>query len=447
MYFLLPSAHKNTMGGILKRYFLFSVFITVCLILTCCKGAVHQADTQSQGTSITSAESYNSIDGSPTTINYAYIRGIWVSQFDMHYIYTDKGVQRDKDSYTALVKTMLQNIKSDNFNTIYLQLRPNGDSMYSSELYPVSRYVSGAYGRELTYDAVGIFIEEAHALSLSVQGWINPLRLMTENELDAIDRSFLIKKWFSQKSNKVVEVNGRLYLNPAYEEVRKLIIDGASEIMERYDIDGIHMDDYFYPTTDKSFDEGEFLASGYDDIGKFRRNNINLLVKGLYEAVKAADNSAQYGISPAGNLKSLLDYYYADVYLWCSVGGYIDYIMPQLYYGFLNKSCPFDKTLSDWAGVVTNPSVSLIIGLTAGKPVLATTGEIDVWAGTDEGKKEWINNKDILKRSLTAIYNEEKTNGYCFFCYQYLYDVITGEPNAAFSQERDNIGELLYYYH
>ncbi len=376
-------------------------------------------------------------------INYDFIRGIWFSQFDMQPVFTEKGVQRNEQSYTDLVSKMLLNIKNNGFNTVFLQLRPNGDSMYASDIFPVSKYVSGSYGQELFYDAVGIFTDLAHKVGISVHGWINPLRLMKTNEIESIDDRFIIKQWYKQQNGRVIAVGDRLYLNPAYTEVRGLITDGVSEIMERYDMDGIHMDDYFYPTTDADFDAVEFASSGFDVLGDFRRDNINLLVKGIYQAVKTSNSDARYGIAPAGNLYSLREGYYADVNLWCSQKGYIDYIMPQLYFGFLNKSCPFDIILSDWVDAVTEPEVRLVIGLTAAKAVMAVSGEIDVYAGTEEGKNEWINNKDILRRSLIAIYEEKKASGYCIFCYHYLFDVLTGEVNPDFAQERKNIGKLF----
>lgn len=412
-------------------------FLIICLLFTGCAKAREESFPEYNGEPLVSSE----ISETPEMIDY--IRGIWVSQFDMSAVYCEKGKQRDKESYTTLVKTMLANIKKDKFNTVFLQLRPNGDSMYTSLLYPVSRYVSGAYGKGISYDAVGIFIKEAHEMGIAVHGWINPLRLMTAAEIEAISDSFLIKKWYKEKSGKVVQVGDRLYLNPAYEEVRNLIIDGVKEILSRYDIDGIHMDDYFYPTTEASFDEKEFKQSGATDLGDFRRNNINLLVKGLYSAVKSADKKALYGIAPAGNIYSLRDKYYADAYLWCSESGYIDYIMPQLYFGFLNKYCPFDKILKEWADAVKNPEVKLIVGLTAAKAVQAVSGAIDTYAGTEEGKNEWINHKDILYRSMIAVKNEKKSAGYCFFSYQYFYNVLTGDPNPGFAQERKNLEGIL----
>lgn len=418
-------------------------FLIACILFTGClfTGCVKAREGTEYEVSQTPESSVTS--SAPVASDGEYIRGIWVSQFDMSPVYCENGKQRSKESYTALVKTMLSNIKKDKFNTVFLQLRPNGDSMYTSLVYPVSRYVSGAYGKGISYDAVGIFIKEAHELGIAVHGWINPLRLMTPDEIEAISDSFLIKQWYKEKSGKVVQVGDRLYLNPAYEDVRNLIIDGAKEIMTRYDIDGIHMDDYFYPTTETYFDEKEFAASGMDDLGEFRRNNINLLVKGLYDAVKSKKASALYGIAPAGNIYSLKDTYYADVYRWCSEGGYIDYIMPQLYFGFLNKYCPFDKILQEWVNAVTNPEVKLVIGLTAAKAVQAVSGAIDTFAGTEEGKYEWINHKDILYRSMALVKNEKKCSGYCFFSYQYFYNVLTGDPNPGFAQERQNLEGIL----
>ncbi|PKM63184.1 MAG: hypothetical protein CVU97_01690 [Firmicutes bacterium HGW-Firmicutes-21] len=374
--------------------------------------------------------------------NQEYMRGMWVSQFDMFSVYLSGGVQRSKSSYTSLVETIVTNIKNDNYNTVFLQMRPYGDSFYESNHYPLSRFVAGSYGGSISYDPIEIFIEKANAAGLSIHGWINPMRLMTTTEIASVSSNYLIKQWYNAGSDRVVEVSGRLYLNPAYADVRKLIADGAAEILTKYNVDGIHIDDYFYPTTAASFDAVSYAASGMQSLSAFRENNLNLLVSGLYETVHATDSTAVFGVSPAGNLSALKSSYYVDVAKWCGQDGYLDYILPQLYFGFLHAACPFDRMVNDWSAIVTNPNVKYYVGLSGGSAFAAYNGEINVWAGTEAGKYEWINNKDVLKRSFEYIFADNTVDGYVFFCYQYLYNPITGTHVINLAEEYGNYIDL-----
>ena len=111
------------------------------------------------------------------------MNAIWVSQFDMQPIYRDGNRQRSESDYREKVKTMIENLTRDGFDTVFLQLRPNGDSMYESEYYPMSKYVAGEYGGEISYDAIKIYLETAKNANISVHAWINPYRLCSEKEL------------------------------------------------------------------------------------------------------------------------------------------------------------------------------------------------------------------------------------------------------------------------
>lgn len=375
------------------------------------------------------------------TADGGYLRAVWLSQFDMQPLYRDGNKQRDERSFIELMHMMMHTLTNDGFDTVFLQLRPNGDSMYKSEVFPLSKYVAGVYGGDISYDAVQIVLDIAREYGISVHGWINPLRLVTIEEMEMIPTGYAVRDWFDADNGYVKEFDGRLYLDPSYPEVRSLIASGVREILETYGLDGIHMDDYFYPTTDKLFDAKEFAASSFDDVGDFRRNNINTLVSLLYDTAHAYD--AVFGISPAGNLDSLADGYFADAKLWCAEEGYIDYILPQLYFGFANKYCPFDVMVDRWADTVTCDSVSLYIGLSAAKAVLGSQGELDAFAGTDEGKREWIEHEDILARSLKVIYDDARVGGYCFFSYTYLYDLFTGKVAEGFEEEYGKLQALL----
>ncbi len=356
-------------------------------------------------------------------------KAIWISQFDLTLMYLKNGTQRPEDDFRNRVAVMMDNVASDGFNTVILQLRPYGDSMYPSELFPPSRYCVGSYAEEFLYDPIAVVLELCRERSLSVHGWINPLRAMTVADLQQVDDKYPLKQWYNdtdKRGDYLVEVSGRWYLNPTHSEVRKLICDGAAEILSRYDLDGIHLDDYFYPTTDTSFDGNAYAAyqsnGGELALADWRRENLDKLVSELYATVKTHDLRALFGISPSGVLYTVYNTHYADVYKWCSSPGYVDYICPQVYFGFEHATCPFDEVCETWQNLIQTDYVSLIIGVTFGK---ATAG-IDEWAGA-AGKDEWSRYNDILLRSLQYTETLERCVGVTVFCYQHLFDLETGD--------------------
>lgn len=384
------------------------------------------------------------IDDTRFVTHYEDFKAIWISQYDLNGIYTQDGTQRSKSDYTKRIQEVLENVKGLGFNTVILQVRPNADSMYPSEYYPMSSYVVGKYGIEAEYDPVEIFVEEAHRRSLSVHAWINPLRAMTDTEILLVNENYLIRQWHDDpelNGTYLVLYKGRYYLNPAYEEVRKLIIDGATEVLTKYSFDGLHMDDYFYPTTDSTFDAAAYAAyiasGGKLDLSDFRREQINLLVAGLYTATKSVHPNLRYGISPAGSYDLAYAKQYADFYTWCGNEGYIDYICPQIYYGLEHQVYPFAEICEIFSDTILVDSVDLIIGMTFGK----AESQTDAWAGT--GKNEWAEHKDVLKRSLEYTADLEHCTGIAVFCYQYFYHPITGAIEEDIAEERDNFLPML----
>lgn len=386
--------------------------------------------------------------GTYQQINYDKVKAMWLSQFDLSGVYMSGSSQRAESSFRSLMGTILDNCVNDGMNTVIVQVRPNGDSMYPSEYYTMSKYVVGSYGRSATYDPFAIIIELAHARSLSVQAWINPLRLMTSSEITNVSTSYKVGEWYNSSTYNgkyVVLYNSYYYLNPAYDEVRQLIIDGAVEICTLYDVDGVHMDDYFYPTTDSSFDSAAYNSyTGSLSLANWRRDNLNKLVSGLYSAIKAVDEDILFGISPAGNMSTVYSSQYADVYTWCSKTGYIDYICPQVYFGMLHSTQGFGTCSSGWSNIVTNSNVTLYVGITLGKALNGYNGTTDAYAGTTEGKYEWINNKDVIKSCLEYTRdNLDNCTGVAFFCYQYFYDPVSGTSVAGTAEERANFLPVL----
>lgn len=397
-------------------------------------------------------------------LNYDNIKGIWLSQLDLipaYYDY-DNEVQRTEDDYAAKIDKIMSNIKDSGFNTVFVQVHPDCDSMYVSALYPWSDYFNGnsnrdqnqallsddakvladrSYGNTSLYDPMPIMIEAAHKYGLSFQAWINPMRAYALDEVAYVNDSYTIKQWYNDEekgSTYLFQTKTRLYLNPAYEEVRQYIVDVAVEICRYYDVDGIHLDDYFYPDTNTKYDKEAFNAQkdsdgSFDNILAFRRNNVNLLVKALHDAVKAENKDMLFGISPGGNIQTNMNTLCADVETWCTTDGYIDYIMPQIYWGFDHATAAFDEMSDKWITLTTAESVDVIIGTCMHK-----IGKEDTYAGED-GKTEWIDKDDVLKRSFEWIEkNKEYVDGACVFSYQYLFDVLTGEQVEYTKAQADN---------
>ena len=364
-----------------------------------------------------------------TPLNYRDVRAVWISQFDMHSVYTENGQQRPLSDYNEKVSKIISNLSSIGVNTVFFQLRPNGDSLYPSELFPTSKYVSGAYGKECRYDAFEIFLNEAHNAHISVHAWINPLRCMKKDEISLISDSYAIKSWYIHSQPYLKEVDGYLYLNPAYREVIRLISNGVAEIIAHYDVDGIHIDDYFYPTTAESFDVEAYAdylqKGGVLKLGDFRRESINELVRNLYDTVKREDASLPFGISPSGNSQRNYDTLYADVELWCSSDCYIDYLCPQIYFGFEHETHPFDKILEEFSAMAKKGKIKLIVGLTLAKSYDGFNGAVDVWAGT--GAYEWIESRDVIKQSIEYAKSQD-VDGVAIFSYRFLFDPISGTP-------------------
>lgn len=344
------------------------------------------------------------IDSQPedvrSPINFTSQIGMW---FPYMY-YADYLADKSEDEFRAAVREKYTEAKAEGVNTLYLHVHPCGDAYYRSDLFP-----AGTYFTDQSYDPFEIMLEEAHSLGLSAHAWINPLRCQTSEQMDSLPDSFIVKQWASSpESSPAVLIGDRWYLDPSYPEVTQLIADCVDEILTRYNADGIHIDDYFYPTTDPEFDREQFAASGSSDLEQWRMDNCSRFVKAIYDTVKRRDERLEFGISPQGNINSDYDTQYADVRRWGSEDGFCDYLVPQLYFGFKNAACPFAETLSQWEALVTNENIRLIIGLAPYK-----LGREDLWAG-EAGKNEWIDSPDIIKRQ-TELVNSSSAAGYALY--------------------------------
>ena len=336
-------------------------------------------------------------------MNYQVQKGIWISYIDLAPMLTGTS----EKEFTQNFDTACKNVSGLGFNTIYVHLRPFGDALYDSKLFQKSKYLSDSQD----FDPLKIMTEVAHKYKLSFHGWINPLRCETAENLENTSDSYQIKKWYKNMDSSdiigQVEGDGHLWLNPAYEEVRNLIAEGAKEIAENYDVDGIHYDDYFYPTTDKSFDEQCFSEkSGNQSLDEWRMDNISQMCAEIYSAVKSVNIDISVGISPQGNIENNYNYMYADVKKWGSQEGYADYIVPQIYFGYENESKPFEQTLKDWQDIVTCEKVSLVPGLGAYKIM---------------SDSEFEENRGIIAEQISDCLDKYKCTGAAVYTYGSLF--------------------------
>lgn len=273
-------------------------------------------------------------------------------------------------AFTEQAAQLMANSAELGMNRVLVQVRPFADAIYPSELFPWSDLCTGTQGQDPGYDPLAILVEQAHSAGLAIEAWVNPYRVRLNasypaGELAADNPAIAHPEWAK-------EVNGGIYLDPANPDVQAYIADGVQEILDNYAVDGIHFDDYFYPTTEESFDEAEYAASGTDlSLADWRRENVNSLVSLVYRTVKESSPTAVFGISPQGNPDNNYNGQYSDVGLWMSTPGYLDYVMPQIYWGFGytlksgSDRFAFENIVAEWAAMPRADSVALCAGLGA----------------------------------------------------------------------------------
>ena len=360
------------------------------------------------------------------------MRGVWVASVHNIDFPSEQGMTADQ--LKAEADTELDNIVAMGLNTVFLQVRPSADALYPSELFPWSRYVSGTAGQAPngSFDVLGYWVTAAHERGLQLHAWINPYRITIdgEDEWNAIPDSSPAK----QHPEWVIKYNDNYYFDPGIPAVQQLVVDGAAEIVKNYDVDGIHLDDYFYPTTETAFDAAAFADAKADDLGAFRLEQVNAMVQQIYSTVKAASPAIQLSISPQGTMDGNYTKQYADVRRWGTETGYCDVLIPQLYYGFANETAPFAEALQTWTETVSSESVSLVIGIGTHK-----CGKEDTWAGS--GSMEWCSEPTLPIRQAKLALETNGTDGVAVYDYETTFQPDTAAD--ALSQIREALGKLF----
>jgi uncharacterized lipoprotein YddW (UPF0748 family) len=290
----------------------------------------------------------------------------------------------DKQEYTDWVEETLDELKELKFNTVIYQVKPTVDAFYPSELAPWSQYITGdKQGTDPGYDPLQIMIDESHKRGVEVHAWVNPYRITMPNQtIESLADNNVAKlhpEW-------VVKYGKQYYLDPGIPEVQEYLIDTVEELVSHYNIEAVHMDDYFYPyriagETFPDQDTYEKYGNSFDDIEDWRRNNVDVLVADINSAIKDIKEWVQFGISPFGVWRNIADDptgsdtqagqtnyddLYADTRQWIKDGS-IDYITPQIYWSRNLAVANYSVLLDWWSQEVNeyayNHPVNLYIGM------------------------------------------------------------------------------------
>ena len=293
-------------------------------------------------------------------------RAVWVS-----YLEFAEMDFSSESAFRADAAALMDNCLSLGLNTVIAQVRPFGDALYRSSLFPWSHLCTGVQGQDPGFDPLDVLLTEAHARGLSLEAWVNPYRLRSSVSMPPVlaESSLL-----NTHPEWVCTVNEGAYLNPAIPEAADYVVQGVAELVQNYAVDGIHFDDYFYPTTDPSIDAAQFAASGETDLTAWRRANVTRLVKAAHDAVKAADPTLRFGISPQGNPDNDRNEQYTDLSVWLTASGadaVVDYLCPQIYWGYgytLSSGSTrfaFENITAEWLALPRAESTALYFGLGA----------------------------------------------------------------------------------
>ena len=372
-------------------------------------------------------------ENTPTT--YQEYRAVWISYLDLNTLLKGKNASQ----FTSNIGSAFDKVKALGCNTVICQVRPFGDALYDSDYFPWSYTITGTEGKNPGFDPLKIMVEQAHARGLKIEAWVNPYRIRSSGSVSSLSDGNIAKQWYQEGSDAVLVYNNGLYYNPGSKQAQDLIVNGVAEIVRNYGVDGIHFDDYFYPTTASSFDQASYDAyqaeGGTLSLADWRRSNVDTLVSRCYSTVKSIRSSVTFGISPAGNLNNCRNSMYINIDKWLSQKGYVDYICPQIYFGFQNSSQPFSSTVAQWNRLITNGTTKLYIGLAPYK-----LGNTDAYAGA--GVNEWIGTTDLLKRMVVQARGSSHYRGFALFRYDSLFRPASSVA-AQVNQEIESLRSIL----
>jgi len=330
------------------------------------------------------------------------LRGAWIATVAN----IDWPINKDTSSIVQIERLVAQidSLSSAGINAIFFQIRTECDALYDSKIEPWSYWLTGKQGKRPSpyYDPLKVAIEEAHKNGVELHAWFNPYRAERDTTLYKLAKNHVVV----QHPEWIITSNKFKMLNPGLPQVREHIKNVMEDVLTRYDIDGIHFDDYFYPYGPKISNEDSLTFLKYNrgitNIDDWRRDNINLLMKELYEIIKEKKPFVKFGISPFGIVRNeyagtngfnSYDVIYCDPLNWLE-NKIVDYITPQLYWEIGHKKADYAKLLPWWSKVTNHRH--LYVGLYSSKML----------AENYKGNKAEIGNQIRLNRHTPNVLGE-----------------------------------------
>lgn len=380
-------------------------------------------------------------------------RGVWVSTVAN----IDLPIMKDIESYQNYLRDIVKTVASYNMNRIIFQVRPANDALYQSSINPWSRFITGTEDVNPGFDLLAYMIEESKKYGIKVHAWMNPYRVSTQEltKLNMTKEEYLetlSPKNFARINPEETIVDGinKVILKPASQKVRDFVCQTIMEVIEQYDIEGVHIDDYFYPYA--KVPESEEL-SDYDvqkldgeSFSDWRRRNVDMLIEQLSKNIKQFNQSTSkhvtFGISPFAlfrtnkkllstgwekgsmnhpNILQCYDDLYSDIYKWMEQQ-WIDYVVPQAYFPFEHEKLPYADIVSWWAERALETKTTIYIG-----QAFYQIGTNDVWKNTDE-----IINQLIFNQKY------ENISGSIFFTYKNF----VAQDNEYLTQAQQKLKDL-----
>ena len=332
---------------------------------------------------------------------------------------------------------ILDSLQAIGINAIIFQVRPTADALYYSKYEPVSHWLTGKQGvwgdkskvesqKSKAWDPLEWTITQAHARNMEVHVWLNPYRVnLAQTDTSAISANHVWRKhrdWFW-------EYNQQWYFDPGLDVTREWICTIVQDIITRYNVQAIHMDDYFYPypSGKKPLPDAKTFAKyprGFKDIKEWRRNNVNMAIQEISATIRECRTDVEFGISPFGVWRNAsvdstgsattagitnYDDLYADIRLWIQKG-WIDYVLPQLYWEIGKKAADYEILAHWWANEVRGTNCKLYIGmapyrLVESRKSKVESGKANPWATGNEIKRQMDLNRTIPEITGECFYS------------------------------------------
>lgn len=348
-------------------------------------------------------------------------RGAWiatVANIDWPSVDAVGNTEKQKNEMIFL----LDSLESLGLNAIILQVRPTADALYLSEMEPVSHWLTGTQGswnEQEPWDPLAWTITEAHERNMEVHVWLNPYRVnLAKTDTSTLAPDHIMRRhpeWFWCYAKQ-------WYFNPGLDETREWICTIVQDIVQRYDIQAIHMDDYFYPYPSGKLqlpDTATFRQHprGFDNIHDWRRNNVNMAIQDISRTIRECKDSVEFGISPFGVWRNAsvdstgsatragitnYDDLYADIRLWIKEG-WIDYVLPQLYWEIGKKVADYEILAHWWANEVRGTNCKLYIGMAPYR--LENASPKTPWGQGNEISRQMLLNRTIPEISGECFYS------------------------------------------